>query len=87
MNKITLEVVKILERGECPRKHQIGDKFELPDDAGKICQSAYNSLYPFIFAMQFDGVLPWEENPDVSEACCPDPNNPVVFRITRTKIE
>ena len=84
---IKLEVIKILERGECPRNHKVGDKFSLPEDAGKICGAAYHSIFPYVVGMQYGCVLPWEENPDISELCCPDPNNPVVFRITRTKIE
>ena len=88
MNKINLEIVNILEKGECPRGHKVGDKFEYPEEVGKICQSAYNSIYPYIVTLLYDGVFPWgKENPDQTTVCCPDPSNPVVFRITRSKID
>jgi uncharacterized repeat protein (TIGR04076 family) len=87
MNEISLEIVKILERGECPLGHKVGDKFRYPDDVGKICQSAYNSIYPSITTLRFDGSFPWSQDKDTTMVCCPDPNNPVVFKITRTKID
>ena len=46
MNKINIEIINILEKGTCPREHNVGDKFEYPEDVGKICQSAYNTIYP-----------------------------------------
>ncbi|MFX0083762.1 MAG: TIGR04076 family protein [Candidatus Hodarchaeota archaeon] len=87
MNEISLEIVKILERGECPLGHKVGDKFKYPDDVGKICQSAYNSIYPSITTLRFDGSFPWSQDKDTTMVCCPDPNNPVVFKISRTKID
>lgn len=88
MNKINIEIINILEKGTCPREHKVGDKFEYPEDVGKICQSAYNTIYPTLRTLLYDGVLPWEkENPDQTTLCCSDPSNPVVFRITRTKVD
>ncbi|MFX0033882.1 MAG: TIGR04076 family protein [Candidatus Hodarchaeota archaeon] len=85
MYEISLEIVKILEKGECPRGHKVGEKFRYPDDIGKICQSAYNSFFPYITALRFDGSFPWSQDKDTTMLCCPDPDNPVVFKITRTK--
>ena len=87
MNEISLEIVKIFEKGECAHGHKVGDKFKYPDDVGKLCQLAYNSISPYITTLRFDGSFPWSEDKDTTMFCCPDPNNPVVFKITRTKSE
>jgi len=31
--------------------------------------------------------FPWEEDPNSVTICCPDYKNPVVFKITRKKLE
>ncbi|MFX1251430.1 MAG: TIGR04076 family protein [Promethearchaeota archaeon] len=86
-DKILFEVVNILEGGKCPVNHQIGDKFSFPEDKGKICPYALMTLSPYSLALQSGGSFPWEENPDSLTLCCPDYNNPVVFKITRTESE
>jgi uncharacterized repeat protein (TIGR04076 family) len=82
-HEIEIEIVNILESGNCPNEHKIGDKFEWPDDRGKICASAVHAIYPYITAMRAGGAFPWEKDPDTCTICCPDPNNPVVFTIRR----
>jgi len=44
---IKLEITEILGDGKCPREHKIGDVFSYPEDVGKLCSSALNSIYPF----------------------------------------
>jgi uncharacterized repeat protein (TIGR04076 family) len=34
--KVSIEIVDILEEGDCPAGHQIGEKFEYPEDRGKL---------------------------------------------------
>lgn len=80
---ITMEVVDILEKGVCPEGHKIGDKFSLKEERGKLCPHALNALFPYITGLQSGGSFPWEKDPDSARICCPDPNNPVVFKITR----
>ena len=84
---ILIEVVDILESGKCPENHQIGDKFSFPEDTAKLCPHALNTLFPYILALQSGGSFPWEEDPDIITLCCPDYNNPVVFKLTRIKSE
>ncbi len=84
-HEVTIEVVNILEKGECNYRHKIGDKFLMPDDKGKICSAAFHSMYPYISGLQFGASYPWEEDPDTCTICCPDYKNPVVFKITRKK--
>ncbi|NHJ12888.1 MAG: TIGR04076 family protein [Candidatus Thorarchaeota archaeon] len=82
-HRLEIEVVNILESGTCNHGHKVGDKFSTTDDCRGICTAAYHSLYPYIVAMRSGGSFPWDKDPDVTEICCPDPKNPVVFKITR----
>ena len=85
--KIQLEITDIQGDGTCPRDHKVGDVFSFPDDVGKLCQSAYNSIYPTIRVMQSDGSFPWfGEDLNTHERCCPDPKRPVVIKISREEI-
>jgi uncharacterized repeat protein (TIGR04076 family) len=82
--KIKVKVTKILEKGECPLGLKAGDEFifeHLPPPG--FCHWAFHSLFPFITALRFAGNVPWEETGGTCHICCPDPNNPVVFEITR----
>jgi uncharacterized repeat protein (TIGR04076 family) len=82
-NKIEITIKDILEKGECPLGHEVGEKFNWPDDMGKICPHAVFVLYPAVDVLRFGGAFPWEDDPDKTSICCPDPNNPVVFEIRR----
>ena len=81
--EVIIEVVDILEAGECPYGHKIGDRFKYPDDRGKICAAAFHAIYPYALGINIGAVYPWEEDPDSVTICCPDYKNPVVFKITR----
>jgi uncharacterized repeat protein (TIGR04076 family) len=85
--KIELEITKILEAGDCPIGHKVGDKFSYPEDIGKLCPAALNSIYPYIRIMESGGSYPWFEEPNSQSFCCPDYKRPVVFKISRTEIE
>jgi uncharacterized repeat protein (TIGR04076 family) len=80
--KVTLEIVS--QKGECPSGHKVGQKFDVSGATpGGLCPSAYHSAYPAIFALKFGGQLPWEEEEGTAHIACPDPENPVVMKITR----
>jgi len=82
--KIKVKVIKILEKGECPFNLKVGDEFvfeHLPPP--QFCHWAFHSLFPAITALRFGGNIPWEEKEGVCHLCCPDPENPVVFEITK----
>ncbi len=83
--KITIEIVNILEKGECPEGHKIGDKFDFKTERGKICPHALNVLFPYIVGLQSGGSFPWEKESDNVTICCPDSNNPVVFKLQRSE--
>lgn len=82
--KIKLEITGILGDGKCPRGHAIGDKFDYPEDCGKICSSALHSIFPTIRVIASGGSFPWfdSDKPNEWSRCCPDPKRPVVFTIT-----
>lgn len=81
--KVSCEVKRILEAGRCPNGHMVGDAFEYPDDWGRLCSAAANSIYPYVRALEAGGIL---HGKDFIEVCCPDAANPVVFKITREKM-
>ena len=81
--KINLEVTDILGDGKCPRGHVIVDTFSYPEDLGKLCPSALNSIYPDIRVMQSGGSFPWFLDENTHARCCPDPKRPVVITISR----
>ncbi len=81
--KTIIEIVDILEAGHCPYGHEIGDKFEYPEERGKICAAAFNSIYPYALGINIGASFPWEEDPESVTICCPDYKNPVVFKISR----
>jgi uncharacterized repeat protein (TIGR04076 family) len=86
-NKIEITIKKILEKGECPLGHEVGEKFSWPDDMGKMCPHAVYTVYPAVDVLRFGGTFPWEDDPNVATLCCADANNPVVFEIRRIKAE
>ncbi|UCE14546.1 MAG: TIGR04076 family protein [Candidatus Heimdallarchaeota archaeon] len=81
--EIKLEITDILGEGRCPGGHKIGDVFVYPEDRGKICPTAFHTLFPTIRVMQSGGKMPWFETPDSHSNCCPDYKRPVVFKISR----
>ena len=82
-HKITIEVIDILETGKCNYGHKIGDKFNYPEEKGKICSAALHALYPYALGIQIGGNFHWEEDRDTVTICCPDYKNPVVFKISK----
>lgn len=86
-SKVKIRIARILEKGECPLGHKVGEEFVYPDDRGKICASAMHSIFPSIRVLQFGGSFPWEDDPDRAVVCCPDAKNPVVFELMRMKID
>ncbi len=87
--KVIAEVFEIRsEPGKQPCSlYSIGDKFDLSDmeDRAKLCHWAFHSMLPFWSVLRFGGTLPWEPDPDVAYVACPDPNNVVVFKLSRTR--
>ncbi|HAS04615.1 MAG TPA: hypothetical protein DCR71_02475 [Dehalococcoidia bacterium] len=52
-----------------------------------MCSWAFYTLFPFAEVLQFGGSLPWEKDPSKTTVACPDPDNPVVFELSRRELE
>ena len=79
-------VAKIISvKGECSAGHKTGDTFEISchDPAG-LCGYFYHDIFPALSTFQFGGSMPWWQG-DTVELACPDSDNLVKLRLTRTK--
>jgi len=80
---VKLKVVNILGKGICPSEYKIGDEFTIGDP--KLCAWAEHSCLPFAAALRFGGFVPWKkEDNETMNISCPDGDNPVVFKLTRS---
>jgi len=80
-------------KGECHAGHEVGEEIDLTIFANdrlikgiKLCPFFLNSLFPYLYVLQFGGHFPWEDDPDVFVADCPDPVNRVKIKIERIPI-
>jgi uncharacterized repeat protein (TIGR04076 family) len=83
MPKIIARVIS--QKGTCEAGHKVGDEFVInpAKTPGGVCPWAFYTLFPFAEALQFGGSFPWEKDKDRARACCPDPDNLVVFELRR----
>ena len=82
--KVFIEISDVLGDWKCPRGHEVGETFHYPEDRGKICAAAFNSIYPYIRILESGGTYPYfEDNGNTHKACCPDYKVIVVFKMTR----
>ena len=80
--KISIRVVS--QKGECALEHKVGDQWVVDRKTPEgICLTAFNTLFPRLQVLMFDGAFPWEDDPDVTMVACPDAANPVVFELRR----
>lgn len=81
-----VEVSVISQKGNCGTGHKVGDKWLVrhttPDG---ICLSAYPIMHSNIEVLKYGGTFPWSKDPDVIQAVCPDPENPVIFQLKRIR--
>jgi len=76
----------VSQKGTCALEHKVGEEWVIGSKTPEgICLSAFNSLFPDVRVLMFGGALPWETNPDVTTAACPDAENPVVFELRRLR--
>lgn len=81
--RVSIEIIEIQGTGACSIGHAVGDTWEVDSalvPAG-ICGWAYAAMLPFLQPLRFGGSFPWEEAEGEALVCCPDPANPVVFRL------
>jgi len=93
--KIEIEIYEAREDTWC---HKKGDKFQYPEDIGKICPWLLSSMHDFLRLLQNGVTLPWKyENTPYEKVIdpdgvtteyvrCPDPTADLVAKITRTLI-
>ena len=83
--KSTRLIAKVIsQKGTCVAGHKVGDEYVISDDTPTgMCAWAFYSLFPFATVLMYSGSFPWEIDPNKSTVACPDPNNPVVFELTR----
>ena len=75
--------------GKCDAGLKVGDTFEIIGPKliqGGICIPALGAIYPYVNAMKY-GEPYFLEGKEVHESCCPDPKNPVIFEISRVKMD
>jgi uncharacterized repeat protein (TIGR04076 family) len=83
MTEIIAEVIS--QKGKCEAGHKVGDKFVIGQQTpANLCSWAFYTLFPFAEVLQFNGVFPWEKDKNTATVACPDPENPVVFRLKRS---
>jgi uncharacterized repeat protein (TIGR04076 family) len=85
MEKKIKSVTATVQSVKGPCWHKVGDAVLFTETGveGKICIHALYSMLPKVFALRYGARFPWLQNPDVAVHACPDPNNPVVFKITK----
>ena len=82
-HQVTGEIISI--KGSCGWGHKVGDKFEIScHDTAGLCGFFYHSLFPTLQMMQFGGATPWARDKNVAELECPDRQNSVKIRLTRS---
>jgi uncharacterized repeat protein (TIGR04076 family) len=79
---VDITVQEIRGKGICPNGHKVGEVFHIGD--GKLCPWATHTIMPFATALRFGGEVPWRDtNRDRIEIACPDPDNIVVYKLSR----
>ena len=79
-------VGKIIDaKGKCNAGHKVGETFEISchNPAG-LCGFFYYKIFPNLSTFQFGGAMPWWEG-DTIHLQCPDSNNLVTMKVTRSK--
>ena len=74
-------------KGHCDFGCKVGDKilFDGRGVKGDICYSALMAVLPKVYALRYGAEFPWAQEKDAVTAVCPDPENPVLFEIRRTR--
>lgn len=74
----------ISNRKPCNIGHKVGEEwllqYKTPDG---LCWAAYNAIFPFAIVLKYGGSFPWQKDPDVITASCPDQEVVNVFEIRR----
>jgi len=83
-NKVTAKVIE--KQGDCTIGMDIGDEFELSiHRCGDFCGYFYHNIFGWIKTLQFGGIVPMAEDPDILVWECPNINNRVKVELRREK--
>lgn len=86
-NKVRIEVIDILNEGECSIGQKIGDTYAYPEDLGKMCPSSFYILYPWIMVMLSGGSFTDSgDGSDFMTCGCSDYRHQVVYKIIRLPV-
>ena len=76
--------IVISQKGTCSAGHRVGDTFIIGQKTpAGLCSWAFETLFSFAEVLELGGSFPWEKDKDKALVACPDPDNPVVFELTR----
>ena len=82
--KVIARVVS--QKGTCVAGHKTGDEFIVSDMCPPgMCAWAFYTLFPFAQVLMCNGTFPWESDSDKCTVACPDPGNPVVIELSRSR--
>jgi len=79
--KVKIEVIEVRGKG-CDYGLEVGDICRVDDNYCNICMYAATAIFPLVQALKYGGEFSFEEDPHSVVACCPDPVNTVVFRMS-----
>jgi uncharacterized repeat protein (TIGR04076 family) len=86
--KLTIEVIDILGEGICSMEQKIGEKYNYPEDRGKMCPSAFHIMYPMIVAMGLGATHDsFEDDGHSTTVGCANHKHQVVYKIQRHIVE
>jgi len=71
-------------RMPCYNGHKVGDEWLWQErtPAG-LCWAAYNAIFPFALVLKYGGTFPWQKDPNVITASCPDGEVVNTFELKR----
>jgi uncharacterized repeat protein (TIGR04076 family) len=73
INRYYQEVTITSVKDNCPYGHREGEKFRLTGmNHDCLCGSLYQSIQAPIITLEYGGGVPWEKNPDIFHATCPE---------------
>ena len=82
--QVSIKVIS--QKGHCEAGHKVGDQWLVGEKTPQgMCIYAFASLFPLITPLMYGGAYPWEKDPDMTTAACPDGQNPVLFELRRVK--
>ena len=86
MKRNKVRIIVHSQVGKCESGHYVGQEFLFDNDLPQnFCPAAYHAIYPNLRTLQYGGNIPWEEEGTVHIAC-PDPFNPLVFKLVREEV-